>query len=223
MDSKREGFLLTPGFLLIGAAMLGAFSTLSQVFVFREALILLEGNELVLSALLCWWLFGLMMGTWFPTWLPLRRGLVPLCGGSLLLAPLLLVYSVTLLRHAIPWLGIPPGAGAPPIYLLILPFLSIFPLGLFYGFTFPVMACARDESLASGPHPESQTTIVSSVFMYEALGSVVGGLSLVLFLLPHYSAYQTVLLMFCASFTWLALGFVGRPTWMGLFGTLLLA
>ena len=216
MDKQRRAFSYSPNFLLLCAAILGAFSTFSQVLIFREELVLLEGNELVLSSLLCCWLLGLSFGAAVPRWFCFDRfpGFAP---GLILCAPLILWLSILITRCFISIFAIPPEEVCSPIYVFILSVCSVFPAGLFYGFCFSLMAILFKNGSEERQHSKVPGETVGSIFSYEAIGSVTGGLILVFYLLPGLNTTRIILATFGFALIIVSLGNAARPVIMVVF------
>ncbi|NPU98780.1 MAG: hypothetical protein HPY51_16415, partial [Candidatus Omnitrophica bacterium] len=66
MVSDQPPYPFSARLVLLSAAAAGCLATLTQVILFRELMVILEGNELVLSLLLVWWLGGITIGALVP-------------------------------------------------------------------------------------------------------------------------------------------------------------
>ncbi len=147
---------------------LGAFGLVFQVVLLREFLSVFGSNEVVIGLVMASWLFWSGIGSW----LPKLRPSFPWLSFLLILAPWLGIatqISVELFPRLI---GLPPGAVPGPGGLLTAVLLLPAPACVVQGAGFVELA-------RSFP---SHTDGASRVYLYEALGAVLGGgLTLVVF------------------------------------------
>ncbi len=171
---------------------LGAFSTITQVVLMREMLVVFFGNELTIAAILASWLVCVGAGAALSRRVvdrvpvaPLRWILfvvaIALCG--MLPAELVAARSLRSL------LGIAFGEFAPLSRVVLGALAVCAPACLATGFSFP-MACRVLE--CSDPGGGGDLRGVSRVYTCEALGSMLAGLGVTFVLLPRCSPLAAV-------------------------------
>ncbi len=183
-------------FVVLTALLLGCYATLSQVILFREELIVLEGNELALSLLLFWWLIGISVGALLPKILRVKKYIDSMLGVLFLFIPLFLLSCVFVTRIAAWIFTLPVEEKPSPFYMLIISFVSVFPVSVWIGFTFPMLATllskignAKKDSGGEG------SVSIGTVFALESLGSMVGGVLVILRLVPTFNPFQIAFFM----------------------------
>lgn len=189
MVSDQPPYPFSARLVLLSAAAAGCLATLTQVILFRELMVILEGNELVLSLLLVWWLGGITIGAlvprgrWGERFLP--HGLPLLVFGF----PLLMMGCVLLARLSPGWLSLPVEEKLSPWQIGILSWMVVFPPGLFTGFLFPLLTMSLRMATDAAVNPPDPTgaRLVGRVFLWESLGSLGAGLLLVMQIIPRWS------------------------------------
>jgi len=191
MSSETRSERLSRGWVVAAAFLLGCFSTTSQVLLFREELVVLAGNEWVLSLLLTGWTLGIAFGALLPRRFSTQHILDSLLPLSLIAIPILFILSVLFLRLS-PWLFSLPMEDQPsPLAMAFISLISVLPLGLMIGFAFPVTAAAWNESKKSKTElPSSDKAVgVGSVFTWESFGSAAAGMLLVFWWIPRWDPF----------------------------------
>lgn len=156
-----------------------------QVILFREQMVLLEGNELALSLMMAWWLVGIAAGALLPKRFCSESKNDFWLIASILFLPFTLAACTALIRFA-PWiLSIPSQENPSPLQVLIISAVSVFPSSLSIGFTFPLLSIAFKNCSTS----RAGSSAVADVFIYEALGSVLGGILLLLQVVPRWPPF----------------------------------
>ena len=188
MDDRR---LLRVRFTLGVAFLLMGFSfSITQALLVREMLVSFAGNELSIGLVLGSWLLLEAAGSGLLGRLagPLGRGAWPYARLQMLFALLLLpVLALALgVRHLLG--GVPgQGLGLPSIFLSS--FLLLVPLGLVDGMMFTT-GCRVDDDYRRGG-----VATVGRVYVYEAVGGIVGGLVFTYFFVPYLHAVQIALIL----------------------------
>ncbi|MDD5222559.1 MAG: hypothetical protein PHE84_01095 [bacterium] len=155
---------------------IGFSALLFQTILFRECLVIMHGNELVLGTIFGAWLFGTGLGA-----LAGARTRIPGRYLSfLLLAPALLtLLIVPALRLSRGFLSTPPGEYLSfPVFSLLLLF-STLPFTLTVGFVFPQGARALP---AASPSARG----IGWIYASEALGSLAAGIGFTFVLLRFF-------------------------------------
>jgi spermidine synthase len=176
---------LSFGFLLMGFSF-----TVTQGLLIRELLVAFFGNELSIGLILGNWLIleavgsgllGKLAGRWkggpssFAALQVLFALFLPLC-----------LYAVYISRSIV---GAIPGEGVGLIPIFWSSFLILIPLGLVDGAMF-AFGCRAYASLTSDEAPST-----GWVYVYEALGAIVGGIVFTTLFIPFLFALQMVLLL----------------------------
>jgi len=178
-------------------AALGAYALIAQTALLRQFLVIFGGNELALGLFFGAWFAGIgagaaALGRTTERRTPSARGLRILLAVGAILPPLILVAMKT----TPVWLRLPPGL-APTWRVVALAGLLCAPLGFWIGAAFPLFSAAAGEADAVG-----------RMFVWEAVGSVGGGLTfsfvLALFTPPisAAAAASTILLLGAAAADW---------------------
>jgi spermidine synthase len=210
--------------VLTAAFLLGCFATLAQVILFREQLIILEGNELALSLLLFWWLIGISFGALLPKRFGAEKRLPLLFPSVLIATPLLLAASVVVTRMS-PWfLALPVEEKPSPFSMFLISMESVLPIGVGIGFAFPVMALAYKRARCERNMDSHIDAIsIGAIFGWESFGSVFGGLLIMLKMTPRYDPFSIVFFMLTGVFLLLLFERKRRQSPGRIWGILLLA
>jgi len=188
MNGKRH---LQIRLTLGGAFLLMGFSfSVTQTLLVREMLVSFAGNELSIGVVLGSWLLLEAAGSGLLGRLATRTG-----GGAASYARLQLLFALLLLpvlavafglRHL---MGTVPGQGVglPPI--LFASFLLLIPLGLVDGTMFTV-GCQVDDEFRRGG-----ISTVGRVYVYEAVGGIIGGLVFTYLFIPYLHSVQIALIL----------------------------
>ncbi|MCX8011654.1 MAG: hypothetical protein N3A64_00655, partial [Desulfobacterota bacterium] len=172
---------MKPNPFLIAFFFLGAYATTTQVLLIREFLVIFFGNELCLGIIFASWLSPIFIGAILGGKIVnrLQKTLTPfiLIQLGLIILPLLQIIFIRSIRI---FLQIPSGE-----YIAFLPmvgsiFSVVFPFGFCIGFIFPFAARSYDEP------KKTPAQRIGAVYIYESLGSAIGGSALTFYLLIHY-------------------------------------
>jgi spermidine synthase len=200
------------------AVLVKGFSGLvAQILLLRELLIVFSGNELSIGIILANWLILGAFGS-YVLGKRAERSKYPLEAFTVLtvlfsLSLLAAIYLARILK-AVMGISIAESIGFVPMLfssLVVLSAVSILQGALF------TYSC-RIYSLCSGPRASS----VGRVYVYETMGTIVGGIACTYLLIPHFNSFQAVtglaLLNFAVCLVLLA------PSWKkGLFQKSVLA
>ena len=214
--SSKTANRLLPLFLA-----LGAFSQIAQALLIRELLVVFQGNEISIGAFYGGWLFWIAVGSWGAIWFARwwarcgagwwarwgRGSISTLVGeatyrpwaliqGLLILLPMLLLLQIGVVRSARLFLEVPAGQFIPLGMLLLSTFILTLPVGFTLGFVFP-LACKGLESERADP--------VTSLYIVESLGALLGAMLFTFFLVDGLQVWHTlgllVILMGSAGWT----------------------
>jgi len=170
---------------IIALLILGFSGIVAQTLLLREILVLFSGNELTL---------GLIIGSWI-----VSEALGALLGGILaekrtpdagiytyatLLFSAAFPATIYLTRVFKPLAGIPVETAVSVATVLYASFVLLLPTAFLHGFLFSV-ACSLYGRLVSG-----ESSPAGTVYFYETLGTIAGGLALAYLLIPNLQAFQ---------------------------------
>jgi len=176
--------------VLVAAFLLMGFTfTITQGVFVREFLVAFTGNELSIGLLLANWLLLEALGSGLLGRLADRIRNAPGVYAALqVILSLCFPPALTLTYLVRGFLGVIPGEGIGFLPILFSTLLILAPLGLIDGamFTFGSRACA---SLTG------DTKAISQVYIYEAVGAILGGLAFTYLFVPYLSSVQTALLL----------------------------
>ena len=194
---------------------LGAFALISQTMMLREFFVVVYGNELVFGVLLTNWLVGIFTGALIGGAAAEKsRDTLMLFVISILVMCVLLPVSITLTRLLYTISGTPAGTYIGVFKVFFYSALFIIPVSFFIGFVFPIAAKVQsqhqDHKLRNGIskggwHPQpikdgaleglktsvktGQVKGISNIYIFEAFGSLLGGVVYTFFLVGRCSAY----------------------------------
>ncbi len=175
--------------ILLSYILFGAYALIVQIVCIREILVVFHGNELCLGLIFACWLIGVVSGAGVAArTIDRLRHTVLLYVFFLILLCLLFplqIYAIRILRSL---LQVVPGELIPPAKLLLGAFSTITPLSVLDGALFP-LACR----LA----PASGAQSIGRMYIAEALGSMIGGITFTFFLVTRYDAYRIAALSGC--------------------------
>ena len=169
--------LLLPSILVL----LGAYSMAAQIFFIRELLVQFFGSELCLGIIFSCWFLGIAWGAWVSgrfckTLAQPRRAFIPALV-FLTIAPFILIPLMRGLRSI---LMVSPGEYISFDKMLLGAGITMAPFSFIVGFLFPI-ACRTAEEHAG-------SAAIGRVYVWESLGSLLGGVIISLAVIPAYSA-----------------------------------
>jgi len=169
---------------------MGLTATISQVILLREFLVVFYGNELCIGIILGCWLFWVGVGSWLGNHLlkkikvPLRIFLPLLVSSALIVLP-----QVIIIRFAHGILHIPTGEYVPLFDLFYFSFLVLCPSCCTFGMLFTTASFLHSANFPKVSYG------VSEVYVFESVGSIVGGLLFSFFLVSVFSTFQNIALL----------------------------
>lgn len=167
---------------MIFGASLGLFSTLVQVVLLREFLVIRGANELSLGIVLCHWLVFIAIGALAA---PKMRPTANLIQVAIALCALLIPAALLFARHYENWFALEPGAFLSISQFFLLSVLTVAPCAFFVGFFFAATAFIVGKK---------RIFPVTALYTAEAVGATVGGLLFSFLLSPAVSPIFTLLL-----------------------------
>ncbi|GAI16412.1 unnamed protein product, partial [marine sediment metagenome] len=174
--------------LILALLLMGFTGTLAQVVLIRELLVTFYGNELSIGIILANWLILEAAGSFFLGRIakkPERSvdAYVALQFAIAIFLPLA-VYGARVVKTM---LGIPPGemVGLFPVFYSSL--LLLAPLSLADGAKFTI-GCRIYSNLTKEAAPS-----IARVYIYEAIGAVIGGVLLAFLIIPHFHSIEVAL------------------------------
>ncbi|MFC1994869.1 spermine synthase [Chloroflexota bacterium] len=174
--------------LILALLLMGFTGTIAQVVLIRELLVTFYGNELSIGIILANWLILEAVGSFFLGRIGNKTGrnvetYVALQFAIAIFLPIA-VYGGTIVKGTI---GIPPGemVGLFPIFYSSL--LLLAPLSLAGGAHFTI-GCRIYSGLTKEKAPS-----IARVYVYEAVGAVIGGLLLTFLVIPYFHSIEVIL------------------------------
>lgn len=184
--------ILSFGFLLMGFSF-----TVAQGLLIRELLVAFFGNELAIGLILGNWLVleaigSGLLGKLADRWRGKASSFAALQVLFALFLPLCLYAAYISRRMA----GAIPGEGVGLVPIFYTSFLILIPLALVDGAMF-AFGCRAYAYLAGDEAPleRDQASFIGWVYVYEALGAIVGGVVFTYLLIPFLYSLQIVLFL----------------------------
>lgn len=172
---------------------LGAFALISQTMLLREFFVVVYGNEFIFAVLMTNWLAGIFSGAMLGGFAAERsKDNLLLLMLSIMAMCVLLPLAITGTRFLYAITGTAHGSFISFLKVFRHSALIIIPVSFFIGFAFPVAAKVQVEQ--PGNHPETTTRgekvrKISSIYIFEAMGSLLSGMVYTFFLAGRSSAY----------------------------------
>lgn len=165
--------------------VVGLSGIVAQVLLLRELLVTFYGNELSIGLILANWLILEAFGSSVIGRMAdrIERRIEAFIGLQLLFS-LSLPLTVYLTRIAKNLIGIMPGEAVGLVPILYVSFLVLAPISISHGAQF-TFGCKIYSSLTREEAPS-----VGEVYIYETLGTIVGGLLFTYLLIPHFHSMQ---------------------------------
>lgn len=192
-------------FLILSYILFGYYALIVQVVCIREILVVFQGNELCLGVIFACWLIGVAVGAGTAARIINRiRQKLPLYLLLFILFCVLFpvqIYGIRILRSL---LHVASGEFIPPVKLILGALGMITPFSFLDGAIFPV-ACSL--------LPTSGTQQIGRMYIAEAIGNIIGGITFTFFLVTRYNALQIAALSGCIVF--LILGLLSLSAYRG--------
>lgn len=187
--------------LYLALLALGAYAQIAQALLVRESLVVFYGNEISLGAFFGSWLLWIAVGSagvtlyreraWVRDPLPAVRLLV-------LMMPFLLALQITLVRVIRPFLDVSSGEFVPLGQLLLATLVVNLPTGLAVGIVFP-LACKALRRVAETASADASDDVtrqavreVSHLYVFDALGALLGGLLFTFVLIEWLGVWRSL-------------------------------
>lgn len=166
---------------------IGLFSLISQTMIIREFLVVVYGNEIILGVLFFNWLAGIFIGA--------------LSGGpaadkskhptllfviSILVMCLLMPAAITCTRLLYAISSTAAGTYIGFFKVFLCSGIFIIPMAFFIGFSFPLAARVQ---LTGKADKTEKVQKISHIYIFEALGFLVGGIVYTFFLVGRFNPY----------------------------------
>jgi len=177
---------LDPQFLKISAFILGSTTIIAQILLLREFLTVFSGNELVIGLVLANWMVLTGIGAYLGKYpLRIKKANTILISGILILS--ILPFITTFLINYLKNIVFPIGAMISMVQIFFASFLLLIPFCLLSGFLFTfIVQCYSDI------RDKNET---GSVYGYESVGSMAGGLLSGLLFIFVFSSIESLLVL----------------------------
>lgn len=172
--------------LLLAVVALGVTCIITQIVILRESLAVFYGNELVIGIILGNWMILTGIGSYAGRLTQKLRERMDLVFAGLLLLAILPLVTVFLLR-VLKNVAFPVGSMIGIVDILYGSFLLLMPYCLISGAAFTLLADVVSER-------RGENTI-ASVYAWEAIGSVIGGLLFSFVAVYLLTTFQSLLLV----------------------------
>ncbi|MCM8783220.1 MAG: spermine synthase [Candidatus Omnitrophica bacterium] len=171
--------------LILSLMVLGLSGIIAEVLLLRELLIIFYGNELTIGIILANWLIleaigAYLLGKNIEHILRKLEGFV----GLEVIFSLSFPWAIYLTRIIRDVFGIVPGVGLGLGPVFLFSFLVLFPVSVSHGALF-TFGC-RIFSL----HVQPEAKGIGRVYVYETIGTILGGLIFTYFLIPYLHSFQ---------------------------------
>ena len=180
MSSDKLRFLLS-------SILLGFTCMTSQIVLFREMMVTFYGNELCFGVMLFVWLFwegvGAFWGNKIAKCSPTHLGF---CYLAISILALLTIIAV---RHSKLILGTAPAEIVGFLPMLLFSFLGMSLFCFLLGLTFVLNS-------KSWKFDQSLVFLVNRVYLWESLGTGLGGFIATFLLIPNFSNFQIIVILF---------------------------
>lgn len=169
---------------------LGFWAILGQVIFFREALVILFGNEIAIGLFYAVWFAGIFFGAFAGASLSDRlRKPFSFLHTSLAAMMVLVVAGVVMLSLGRGMMAVPVGQLVPFSTMTVILLTAILPLSTAVGVAFPVACRTAGMSSAGARHS------VGIVYVFEALGGLTAGLLHAFFLITRFEVFFAVFVL----------------------------
>lgn len=174
--------------LILAILIMGLSGIVAQILLLRELLIIFSGNELSIGIILANWLLLEAAGSF---WLGKRIEKIARKIEAFVLVQLVfslaLPLAVFLTRSLSGFMKTVPGEGLGFIPVLYFSFLILLPVSLPHGalFTFGCKVYSEVQK-----KQEAEAGIIGKVYVYETIGSIIGGLVFVYLMIPYLQSLQ---------------------------------
>lgn len=192
----------------------GFYAIIIQTVIFRELLVVVLGNEIIIGISLFNWLVGVFFGAMFGSyWVKRSSSMVRTFSVSLLIMLICSPLATTCIRLLYQLSQTPAGGYLNFFKVFYLSAACIIPLSFIIGFTFPI---ASTFSVGLQNRIGDKVSFISGIYIVEAFGSLLGGITVSFFLVGHLNSYAILSLVSLPLIFMLAI-LTGRFRHIGLF------
>lgn len=181
--SHKIGFLLS-------SIILGFASMTSQIVLFREMMVTFYGNELSFGVMLFVWLFWGGVGAFWGN--KIAKSSPTHLGFCYLSISVLALLTIIVIRYSKLILGTAPAEIVGFLPMLLFSFLGMSFFCFLLGLTFILNS-------KSWKFDESLIFLVNRVYLWESLGTGLGGFVATFILIPNLSNFQIIVMLFILS------------------------
>ncbi len=173
--------------LLIISFSIGFYALISQVSFLREILVVFYGNELCIGLIFSFWLVGIFIGALVASYG--RTGeskLAVLANCIFFLLIILTPLQIGMIRLSRVIFSTPPGEYIEFFKIIAASSMFVSPTSILIGALFPII------SKLFSAHRDWNATTVTNVYIWEAIGSLCGGLAFTFLLIPFFDTFTIV-------------------------------
>jgi spermidine synthase len=168
--------------------IMGFSGIVAQILLLRELIVTFLGNELSIGIILANWLILEALGCFYlgKRAEHLKHKIEAFVGLTLLfsLSLPIAIYLTRILKEII---GVTSGEGLGLLPILSSSFLILFPVSLSHGALF-TFACKIYS--ATGECTQPSASAIGKVYVYETIGTIVGGIAFTYLLIPHFHSFR---------------------------------
>jgi spermidine synthase len=180
--------------LIITFIWLGFIAIIVQTLCFRELIVVFFGNELCLGIIFAAWLLGITLGALIASFITDRIRLpTPLITILLLLISLFLPFQIYFIRLIRLIINIPIGQHTSFFETVYMSFITVMPFSILIGIAFPV-ACKIYGLINEQSNGAATALDIGWVYIWEAIGSLMGGILFTFYLAGHYPVFKIILI-----------------------------
>ncbi|MCK5578583.1 MAG: hypothetical protein KAI63_03570 [Planctomycetes bacterium] len=206
--------------------LLGLVAVIAQTIAIREFLVVFSGNEICLGIIFAAWLIGITLGAGVGAFITDRLSwLIELLALLLIVMCFVLPAEIYFIRISRSFLDIPIGQHIPFWSLVAMSLFILVPFSFLLGAIFPVSCKTYSEygikknrnHKSAIRNPNSAISVdpavqIGWVYIFEALGGLIGGVVFTFFLVERFNAWQIVILTDCflLAMTFLVLSLSSR-------------
>ncbi len=180
----------------IAILTMGFSGLVAEVLLLREFLIIFSGNELSIGIVLANWLILEALGSFVFGWkaekLQNKLETFTVITTLFFIFLLVVIFLIRILKRA---MGISIGESIGLIPMLYSSFLLLLPVSTLHGALF-TSSCQLYSTLSG-----QSTASVGRVYMYETVGTLVGGILCTYLLIPYLHTFQTAVWLALLNFT----------------------
>jgi spermidine synthase len=177
--------------IIFSSIILGMTSIVAQIVILRELLVIFYGNELSIGLVLASWLIWVAVGAWAFGGLVEQAARRPLVLPVIQVLVSILVPTLIFLARTVKnILGLSPGEIVGIAPMLLCSCIVLAPLCLMLGFTFSLLCESYQRPEVRDQSGKTGAGRIGSVYVLEAVGSVLGGLAFSLALIKLLNPMQ---------------------------------